>query len=704
MGTKLIIAAFVVLAAVTAAVYVGLSSFEREKMIAAKEQTAKSSGGLFLRTVAAAVVFDDPTAIKESIGLLLRDPEVLGVELWKAEPASKAGKQIAVELRGESPVSAGPDAAASNLIVRFPARLVLRGPIFDTDHQTIAYAAIQFSLDKENSAFEALRHEILFASGSLVLLIALLLALATRIWITSPLGTLLGGVKQLEAGEKVDLGSISANDEVGTLALAFGRMAETVEQREADVRKRNADMKRIMDNVAQGFLAVTRDGVLLPEHSAIVETWMGPWPKSGESFVGYLARKAPKAASSIGGLWDNVSSGILPLDVAMGQLPTRFRIGANTYSIVYRPIEEGKSINILLVLSDITPEIEQERTKQAQEELVSIFQRVASDRSGLVQFFQEADRIVRFLLETDSPDFALLKREVHTLKGNSGFFGQQSVVAICQTIENGFDEGSKTVSAEDRDALRAAWARVSEHRRSLLGDGAKKHLEVEMSEHSALLDTVSRGAPHGEIETELRNWSLEPAQKRLVRFGDQAKELAKRLNKGDIRVLVESNNLRLHETILPEFWAAFTHLIRNAIDHGIESPAERAEARKSAVGTLQLRTLLRGDEFVVEIEDDGRGINWKKLAEKAKAAGLRTETRADLVDALFASGVSTRDEANEISGRGVGMSAVRVACESSGGKVRIQSEPGEGTRFQFVWPRTVLQGRVAPTSSAGTAN
>ena len=705
VGTKLTIAAFTVLAAVTAVVYVGLSSFEREKMIAAKEQAARASGGLFLRTVAAAVIFDDETAIKENIGLLMGDPEVLGVELWKAEENGAASKQVASELRGDTTVTAGPAVAKLPTVTRFPDRLVLRGPVRDTEQKVIAYGATQFSLEKENRAFEALRQQILIASASVVLLIALLLALATRIWITSPLTSLLGGVKQLEAGQAVDLGKASANDEVGTLAHAFGRMADTVAKREADVKKRNADMKLIMDNVAQGFLTIARDGALLPEHSAIVESWLGPWPTASDTLAGYLKRKAPKTGSSLELLWDNVAQDFLPLELALDQLPNRFRIGANTFSLAFRPIEDGDSLNILVVLSDITPEIEQERAKVEQEELVAIFQRVSSDRSGLEQYFKDADRIVNFVLESTLSDYAVLKREIHTLKGNSGFIGLKSVVAVCQTIENNFEaDHREEVSAEDKELLRAAWERVAQHRQSLLGEGSPARIEVDASELKALVAAVAKRAPHTEIESELRNWTLEPAQKRLARLGEQARELAKRLGKGDINVLVEANQLRLHETVLPAFWASFTHLIRNAVDHGMETSEERVRANKSAVGTLQLRTLIRGDEFVVEVEDDGRGIDWRKLSEKAKSAGLRSDTRSDLVEALFHSGVSTKDEATEISGRGVGMSAVRESCESTGGKVRVQSEPGEGTRFQFVWPRTVLRVEASRLSVPAAPN
>lgn len=134
----------------------------------------------------------------------------------------------------------------------------------------------------------------------------------------------------------------------------------------------------------------------------------------------------------------------------------------------------------------------------------------------------------------------------------------------------------------------------------------------------------------------------------------------------------------------------FAHLVRNAVDHGLESSAERLQAGKSPAGSLLLRTVVRSDEFVVEIEDDGRGIDWRKLKERALRAGLPTESRTDLVDALFADGISTKDGVTDVSGRGVGMSAVRTACLRSGGRVRVFSEPGEGTRFQFTWPASVL--------------
>src|SRR6185295_4651551 len=102
------------------------------------------------------------------------------------------------------------------------------------------------------------------------------------------------------------------------------------------------------------------------------------------------------------------------------------------------------------------------------------------------------------------------------------------------------------------------------------------------------------------------------------------------------------------------------------------------------------RAVDQGDRgFVVSVSDDGRGIDWRKLAEKAAAAGLPTATRADLEQALFADSISTRDSVSETSGRGVGLGAVRAAVIGLGGSIEVESAAGQGTTFRFglPWPR-----------------
>jgi len=139
--------------------------------------------------------------------------------------------------------------------------------------------------------------------------------------------------------------------------------------------------------------------------------------------------------------------------------------------------------------------------------------------------------------------------------------------------------------------------------------------------------------------------------------------------------------------------------VRNAVDHGLESPDERIAAGKPEAGRLQLVARYTNDALVIEVVDDGRGIVWDRVREKAEAAGLPSATEHDLVKALFSDGVSTADEVSETSGRGVGLAAVDSVVRELGGEIAVQSELGKGTRFTFTFsgraPRRASMARVA---------
>jgi two-component system chemotaxis sensor kinase CheA len=123
--------------------------------------------------------------------------------------------------------------------------------------------------------------------------------------------------------------------------------------------------------------------------------------------------------------------------------------------------------------------------------------------------------------------------------------------------------------------------------------------------------------------------------------------------------------------------------VRNAVDHGIESPAERAGAGKPEHGRLDLATHAEGNTVVIELGDDGRGIDWDAVRARAQEAARPHVTRADLIAAILSDGISTRTEVSETSGRGVGLAALREACEELGRRIEIDSERGHGTRFRF---------------------
>ncbi len=142
----------------------------------------------------------------------------------------------------------------------------------------------------------------------------------------------------------------------------------------------------------------------------------------------------------------------------------------------------------------------------------------------------------------------------------------------------------------------------------------------------------------------------------------------------------------------PQQWSPFFselgHVVRNAVDHGLEAPGERLSLGKPTLGTLVLKARVEGDQLVFEVTDDGRGIDWASIVEHAKARGLPHTTPAELVDALCADGVTTRDAADDVSGRGVGMASVRERVRTLGGRIEVRSAKGVGTSWfvRFKWP------------------
>ena len=151
---------------------------------------------------------------------------------------------------------------------------------------------------------------------------------------------------------------------------------------------------------------------------------------------------------------------------------------------------------------------------------------------------------------------------------------------------------------------------------------------------------------------------------------------------------VEDRCLERRSAALPDgpFFTALPHVLRNAVDDGIETPEERMELGKPLEGTLSLTARLDGDDAVVTVQDDGKGIDWSRVEAAARSRGLPAETHQDLIAALFSDGVTTRDQATEASGRGIGTAAVLATIQQFGGIVEVETTAGQGTSFVFRAP------------------
>lgn len=512
------------------------------------------------------------------------------------------------------------------------------------------------------------------------------------------LGKLRGEVQKIQAqhfAEQVAAAGQLGGYQYGLLALvvvmvvavvAYGvKLARVFAAKQAEVDRRNQDLRRVLDNVGQGFFAINRAGEMSTERSAVVTSWFGAGERHAKVWD-YLARSNAAFAEWLRVGWESVIDDVLPIELAITQLPSMLEVRGHHYRVEYRPmLVAGQVSQVLVVISDVTEEVIRARADEEQKETVAVFEKIMADKAGFVEFFDEADALVHALVD-GAPTLDHERRLLHTLKGNAALFGVSSVARRCHDLET--ESEGRPLSHEEKRALRDAWSQVALRLRNLLGERLSQRLELEQPEYEAVLSAVVDGVPRAEIAERIRQWTHEPAERRLSRIADNARSLARRLNKGNIEVDVQHHHVRLPTDGWAPFWASLTHVIRNAIDHGIEPSGEREQKGKAARGQLTLATFQEHGRLVVEIKDDGRGIDWQALRDRAQRMGV--PTTGDLEALLFVDGLSTKAEVSDISGRGVGMSAVRDAARALGGDIQVMSHADAGTTVRFAFPQGPL--------------
>jgi two-component system chemotaxis sensor kinase CheA len=185
-----------------------------------------------------------------------------------------------------------------------------------------------------------------------------------------------------------------------------------------------------------------------------------------------------------------------------------------------------------------------------------------------------------------------------------------------------------------------------------------------------------------------------PVEQLFRRFPRMVRDVAKQCDK-QVDLVLNGQDTALDKSLLDAIAEPMTHLVRNAIGHGIESAEERARAGKPARGTIRLEAYHQGNQVIVEIIDDGRGIDSQKVKTRAIERGLlkREEasrlSEADILDLIFRPGFSTADEITEISGRGVGLDIVQSVLHRLKGTVHVVSRPGQGSTFRLQLPLTL---------------
>lgn len=298
-------------------------------------------------------------------------------------------------------------------------------------------------------------------------------------------------------------------------------------------------------------------------------------------------------------------------------------------------------------------------------------------------------------------------RRLHGLKGLCGFIGLNRAEAVCHAAESlltAFERGGAARPWPSLSLLAAGVERLSH----LVGEVARSGVEPHGCDHDLItaLELAALGAPVASTHVSSPdNMAVAPVLNPASRerrapppwrgLDGLARALGDRLSKR-IDLSVSGEDLRVIASASGPIRNALVALVRNACDHGVEAPHERREAGKPAMARLHVRLARTDDGGVIDVTDDGHGVDPQRLRDEAVAGGLMTAAAAAALsdeaaqDLVFASGMSTSQTLDTLSGRGLGLDLVRREIQSLGGQVEMRSEPGRGARFSLILPAAVL--------------
>lgn len=345
-------------------------------------------------------------------------------------------------------------------------------------------------------------------------------------------------------------------------------------------------------------------------------------------------------------------------------------------------------------------------TDESKEGLLEIFQFIEADSNIMIEELQKGEnpdspRLGEILKQRGLIEQEDLERALKSQRRIGEVLVDENVVSPAQ-LESALNQQKHLMEVQKKNkAVATNSIRVSTEKLDMFVDlvGELVTLQARLSQiahksEDRELETVSEGL--NQLMEDLRDTALGirmiPIGESFSSFRRLVRDLSKDLNK-EIILEIEGGETELDKTVIDRLHDPLLHVIRNSIDHGIESPEERGIAGKQAHGVITLSAQHSGGNVIITIEDDGSGLNKDKLLKKAidrglvsSDIGLRDE---DIYKFIFHSGFSTADKISKVSGRGVGMDVVKKEIDALGGHINIKSEQGKYTKIIFTLPLTL---------------
>ena len=492
-----------------------------------------------------------------------------------------------------------------------------------------------------------------------------------------------------------------------------------VTERTQQLRQKTNDIQNMLQNMPQGVLTIMDGNIIHPEYSAYLETIFETHDIAGRNLMDLLF-----ADSNLG--VDILSQVEVAASACIGQDKMNFDF--NTHLMVtelQRTMDDGriKSLELswspicdendtteklMICVRDVTElKVLAAEANQQKRELEIIGQVLAVNQEKFHEFIDTSEKFVaeneEILQQVDRNEpgvIARLFRNMHTIKGNARTYGLLHLTNKVHETEQKYDELRKNPEMEwnkelllahlrETYALIQEYARINDHKLGRKGPGRRgnvdKFLMVEkerIQQSLQRLETVDKDdslalcEALAYVRTTLNTIGADKIADIVAGIIDSLPSLAKELGKEMPEIVVNDRGILIRNQVAGLLKNVFMHLLRNSMDHGIENAEQRINAGKPAAGRIELDAELLSGHLCFRLRDDGRGLAITRIRRKAIENRLISPDHLpapeDVAQMIFASGFSTAEKVTEVSGRGVGMDAVKGFLEREGGKIEIR--------------------------------
>ncbi len=470
---------------------------------------------------------------------------------------------------------------------------------------------------------------------------------------------------------------------------------------ELSSKEMNSALKRIQDlnqtldamvnSLGQGFALMGPDGVCLSFHSKACAELLEGSP-AGKHIADVL--RIPETRRRDTRDW------IEFLFRDLHDFDAIAHLGERTF-----PSTQGKLEYVLIIATDKTEEMMARKSADSFQGQAALFTSIVRNKRNFVQFVEDTRNIlnrIRNLVSVSQLDREGLNQimtGLHTIKGGAGLFDLHSLQDSVHQAESQIAENHDL--AIKHNLLRDTLVVLDEYLkgirkavRDVLNIDIESVGKIKEIEQQALYDFVNRARTNqkspNEIVTDfVENLLYSPIEQSFSHLNLYLTDLAERMGKSVSAISIEGGDLRIYREAYDDVFNSFIHIFRNIFDHGIETREERLETGKSVSCLVSLNFQKISDRLIIEIRDDGRGLNFPKIRQALLKKGniiAETATEEELIGEIFKPGVSTSQVVSELSGRGVGLSATKEAIEAIDGKVYLTTEFGKGCCFHISLP------------------